>query len=91
MLVCTTRMLTQEVLIGATLYACAVAIRAASLGTKPFAVMLALVWMLLLFWGCRFGMRQPRCWSSAFTKGCRLYIGAICCANVLLTALNSRL
>ena len=88
-LVLTAQVLALEVLIGAALYAGAVAIRAASLGTGPFAVMLVLVWMLVLFWTRRFGLLQPQRWSMAFMEACLFYIGAVCCANILLTVLNS--
>ena len=90
-LVLTAQVLAQEVLIGAALYACAVAIRAASLGVGPFALVLALLWMLVLAWTRRFGMTRPRCWSRAFTEGSLLYVGSVCCTNVLLVALNSSL
>jgi hypothetical protein len=88
-LVFVTRVLVREAAIGAALYACAVAIRAAGLGTGPFAVMLVLVWMLVLLWTRRFGLLQPQRWSMAFMEACLFYIGAVCCANILLTALNS--
>ena len=88
MLVLTARVLTQEGLIGAVIYACAAAIRAASLGAGPFAVMLVLLWVSVLLWTRRFGLIRPRCWSRAFTEGSLLYIGSVCCTNAFLIALH---
>jgi len=80
--------LVQEVLIGAVIYACAVATRAAGLGADAFAAMLALLWVLVLFWARRFGMLRPRCWSRIFTEASLLYIGAVGCTTILLIALK---
>ncbi|MBV9748042.1 MAG: hypothetical protein JO157_04430, partial [Acetobacteraceae bacterium] len=75
-------------LIGAAIYACAVVVQGAHLGMTPFAAMLVLLWILVLAWTCRFGMWRPRCWANAFTEGSLLYVGSVCCANILAVALK---
>ena len=83
------QVLVQEILIGAALYLCAVAIRAAGLGAGPLALALTLLWVLVLLWTRRFGVLRPRCWGTAFTEASLLCVGSICCVNALLSALNS--
>ena len=87
-LVLLARVLARETLIGAAIYACAVVVQGAHLGMAPFAAMLVLLWTLVLAWTCRFGMWRPRGWANAFTEGSLLYVGSVCCTNVLLFALH---
>ncbi len=85
------RVLTLEILIGAALYSSGAAIRAAKLGAGLFVLTLVLVWTMVVLWTRRFGLLRPRGWSKALLEGSLLYIGSVCCMNVLVIALNSPL
>ncbi|MDQ2804016.1 MAG: hypothetical protein M3Y41_15590 [Pseudomonadota bacterium] len=85
------RVLALEILTGAALYSCGAAIRAANFGAGLFVLILVLAWMMVLLWTRRFGFLRPRGWSKALLEGSLLYIGSLCCMNLLVIALNSPL